>query len=280
MWFRHDRYLRGLNLDISIRNISPLRIGSGRASKLVSPIDLPVIRISIDGVDKPFIPGSSIKGVFRSTAEYIARSEGIDVCSMGEGCKNRYMNELQETLKNGDYDKAVEILKSYCLICKVFGSSSYGSHIHFTDFYPEGDVSTGIKTGIGINRSTGTVRRGALFTIEYVNPGAIFKGRISMVNPPNYVLGLIVNVIDMMNTGIVRLGGMKTRGFGYVNITVTGIDGYIFDNGYRGLREINRLEKLDDEDVEISFDPRNIDDFLEECRRAWREYVSKKVKGG
>jgi len=56
-------------------NTEPLRVGKGAGE--LGEVDLPVIKLP-DG--KPYIPGSSLKGVLRSTAEIVARSEGLKVC--------------------------------------------------------------------------------------------------------------------------------------------------------------------------------------------------------
>jgi len=78
--------IRGIGIDFDrikyvyivegyLLNTEPLRVGKGAGE--LGEVDLPVIKLP-DG--KPYIPGSSLKGVLRSTAEVIARSEGLEVC--------------------------------------------------------------------------------------------------------------------------------------------------------------------------------------------------------
>lgn len=62
-------------IDGRLINVEPLRIGKGAGE--LGEVDLPVIRLPNGN---PFIPGSSLKGVLRATAELIARSEGLEVC--------------------------------------------------------------------------------------------------------------------------------------------------------------------------------------------------------
>lgn len=85
-WLDFKRLL-GLDLDYLstlteieaiIVNEAPLRVGSGRGEGL-GEIDAPVVR-GRDGL--PFIPGSSLKGVFRSWLESIYSPE--DMCRAGE----------------------------------------------------------------------------------------------------------------------------------------------------------------------------------------------------
>ncbi|PSN82211.1 hypothetical protein B9Q02_11995 [Candidatus Marsarchaeota G1 archaeon BE_D] len=59
-------------------NESPLRIGAGRGAKL-GQVDLPVLK---DAKERPYIPGSSLKGVMRSTVEIMLRSENKVVCDV------------------------------------------------------------------------------------------------------------------------------------------------------------------------------------------------------
>ncbi len=56
-------------------NIGSLRVGKGSGE--LGESDSPVIKLP-DG--KPYIPGSSLKGVLRSAAEIVARSEGLEIC--------------------------------------------------------------------------------------------------------------------------------------------------------------------------------------------------------
>ena len=64
-----------------IENISPLRIGVGKEPPLGSKVDLAVIRIKYGEYDIPYIPGSSLKGLFRNHAGRIVSSFGLNVCS-------------------------------------------------------------------------------------------------------------------------------------------------------------------------------------------------------
>ena len=56
-------------------NEAPLRVGKGAGG--LGEVDLPVIKLP-DG--RPYIPGSSIKGALRSTAEALVRSSGGRAC--------------------------------------------------------------------------------------------------------------------------------------------------------------------------------------------------------
>jgi len=274
-WYTHRIIYRILDFEVEFTALEPIRIGAGRSSKLESPVDLPVIRIKRGGVESPYIPGSSIKGVFRSSAEFIARLAGLDVCSRGDRCRDTYNEELQGCLDKNDINGVFNLLKNYCLICKLFGSGSYKSHIDFKDAYPITDVTTAVKPGIAISRRSGTVRTGPFF-VEYVNPGAKFRGGFTLTNVPNYGVGLLALVIDLVNCGVVKLGGMKTRGFGKVRLDVSRVSVYIFEDGvFREVEEKTLLRSLDDFDSDVEFDPSDPLKYLGGCKEAWKAYVSR-----
>ncbi|MCS7136617.1 MAG: CRISPR-associated RAMP protein Csx7 [Aigarchaeota archaeon] len=291
-WYTHVMLQRFLRFDIKIVNEGPLRIGSGKTVPLRA-IDLPVTTIKLPQGDVAYIPGSSLKGVIRSTCEFIAKSSGIEeVCMAGacstkhlEGDRERtYHKALDAALKNNDIEGVIRILDRYCIVCKTFGSSSFGSHVEFQDAYPKGKVALGIKSGIAINRRSGAVKKRALYEIEYVEPGNEFFGSITIRNLPNYLVGLISLALDYLNSGLMKLGGFKSRGFGKVMINVTKLDGYIFDDlgAYKLLKDVKSLKPLDELDGEVEVDLSDIQGTLERFKRRWIEYVqaSKRRRAG
>jgi CRISPR-associated RAMP protein (TIGR02581 family) len=215
---------------------SPLRIGVGREPPLGSAVDLAVLRMNLNGKLVPYIPGSSLKGVFRSTAIQLANRKGLTVCSgLSKGtCMDlRYpefdgktlLDKIQEEIRNRNYRRAIELFhEKACLLCKVFGAPSFTGHSEFNDSYPINengevqDAPVGVRTGIAINRRTGAVHMGALYQVEYVEPGARFRFSLRTTNLPNYALGLLAKILRMVNEGWVRVGGFKTRGFGELRV--------------------------------------------------------------
>jgi CRISPR-associated protein Csm3 len=235
-WSAHSVIIREVVLEGYFVAESPLRIGVGRESPLGSAVDLAVLRINLNGKLVPYIPGSSLKGVFRSTAIQLANRKGLTVCSgLSKGtCMDlRYpefdgktlLEKIQEEIKNRNYRRAIELFhEKACLLCKVFGAPSFTGHSEFNDSYPINekgevlDAPVGVRTGIAINRRTGAVHMGALYQVEYVEPGARFRFSIRTTNLPNYALGLLAKILRMVNEGWVRVGGFKTRGFGELRV--------------------------------------------------------------
>lgn len=276
-WLSHDVILREISIKFELETKSPLRIGAGKGS-ILSPLDLPVLTIRIGESNLPYIPGSSLKGVIRSAAESISKSLGLNSCPGGNECNRKYRENLDYYIRSGfPREKIIEdVLSKYCLTCKLFGSASFFSHVLVEDMYPVGIPSRGVKTGIAIERRSGSVRRGALYTVEYVNPGSKFEGNIVMRNTPNYCIGLISMVIDQINNGLIRIGGFKTRGFGKVFLRPIEMSGISVEDGsVVELKELDKLSGLDDLDEKISFEKGNPADLLEKSKEVFLNYARK-----
>ena len=291
-WSAHSVITREVVLEGSFVAESPLRIGVGRESPLGSAVDLAVLRINLNGKLVPYIPGSSLKGVFRSTAIQLASRKGLTVCSgLSKGtCMDlRYpefdgktlLDKIQEEIRNRNYRRAIELFhEKACLLCKVFGAPSFTGHAEFNDSYPineKGEVQdapVGVRTGIAINRRTGAVHMGALYQVEYVEPGARFKFSLRTTNLPNYALGLLAKILRMVNEGWVRVGGFKTRGFG--ELRVEGLRFAASGPTVQGSKLLAVDEK--DQEVDLSGDVSSTQRGLEASgENAWR--VLAKLEG-
>ncbi len=253
-WTSHRILYRRAVIEVELENISPLRIGSGREPPLGSTVDLAVIRITRNGRDEPYIPGTSMKGIFRSVSGAVAKVEkGLDVCSglskstcmdVKEVGGKSLMKYVEDMLRENLVKDAGEVFfNNACLMCKLFGAPSFGAHIAFGDAYVQDGYSFGTRTGIAIDRRTGAAFSGALYTVEYVEPGAVFKFDINTTNLPNYALGLLAKVLKMVDRGEVRVGGFKTRGFGVLRLRSLKIR--VHDLRYPGKTVLEPLDRKD-----------------------------------
>ncbi|MCF8884518.1 MAG: CRISPR-associated RAMP protein Csx7 [Aigarchaeota archaeon] len=295
-WTSSSILLRETVFEGYIRNIEPLCIGSGKEPPLGSLADRVVLRIDYRGRSIPYIPGSSLKGVFRSSATMLARSIGLKACS---GLSKDVCTEIEKVVKGTSEMKLGDLIEYYirvgetktamekfyenaCLICKIFGSPYYSSKVYFSDAYPigaDGEIlpfSLNTRTGIAIDRRTGAVHGGALYTVEFVEPDARFKFMLHAKNLPNYALGLLSTIIIMINHGEVKIGGFKTRGFGAVKI-----ENLIFKSRDHPRTEGLKLTSLDrekDREVDLSGVARLEDNWLiAEEENAWE--VLRKLEG-
>ncbi|MCC6035081.1 MAG: CRISPR-associated RAMP protein Csx7 [Desulfurococcaceae archaeon] len=259
-WVSHSILKREVKITWYTVAKSPLRVGVGREPPLGSPVDLAVIRIKLQDKNITYIPGSSLKGVFRTTAIQLAKKKnlrvcygvGKDVCTKTEKIEGITLEDfIEHLLRGGNTSEALKVFnEKACLLCKLFGAPGFSGHIIFMDAYPIDvngnviEVPLGIRTGIAIDRRTGAAYKGALYQVEYVMPGARFKTTILATNLPNYAIGLIAKILKLINEGYVKIGGFKTRGFGEVGIEDLELK-------IRGACEGTKLLSLDNFDKEI-----------------------------
>ncbi|BBG23167.1 hypothetical protein IC006_0451 [Sulfuracidifex tepidarius] len=262
---RKDVLVREAVISGEVVNETPLRIGVGRDNlDLLSTANQALLRVRMGEDRVPVIPGSSWKGVFRSTGERLMRGRGVSVCTglTKQTCVDKIEDELESLLKRGNYDDAVRLVwEGTCINCKVFGAPHVRASVSFFDSYPKTPTSyeIGTRPMIAINRETGSVSERALVTMDYVEPGSVFTFRINMMNPTNYVIGYIISIIREIDQGLTQVGGNKSRGFGVMKFRDLKLD----------MKEYvpYKLPEMDpkDEKVEAKFpiDPLSDDKFLE-----------------
>jgi len=166
-----------------------------------------------------FIPGSSIRGAWRNWCEKVARTIGDNVplaCNPFETDKASPDLSCSERLKGAD---TTTVYALSCPICKLFGNTSQGSRIKISDAYPTATAIPQNRPGIAVDRYTGGVIQGGLFSYEYVM-GITFKSEITIKNFELWQFGLLAYLFRDFQEELVPIGFGKTRGFGKVKGTV------------------------------------------------------------
>lgn len=80
-------------------------------------------------------------------------------------------------------------------------------------------VSLGLRTRTGIDRATGSAHQGILYSREFLQPGMTFWGTVTV---PDEQADRFRAFIQKANeSGLLRLGNNRTRGFGRVTLAVT-----------------------------------------------------------
>ncbi len=211
-----------------------LHIGSGWA--VGSPTDSPVIRTP-DG--RPFIPGSSFKGAFRSTVEKLAPAAGVWSCGLveGQGCigaqgqEQKDFNERRNP-KWSDEDLLKQLEKRLCATCQLFGSPYAASRILFADLLPpEGDTTADkmiqIRDGVAIDRDSEKAVDRLKYDYETVAPAQTFTVEILLEDPTDTDLGLACLGLSEFVSGLGYIGGHRSRGLG--NCQIDGLQIYTLD---------------------------------------------------
>jgi len=282
-WIGLYRLLRRVEVLGTVINVEPLHIGAGKVSEAFGPTDQVVVKIRrADGLEVPLIPGSSWKGAIRAYATKLMRSIGLNVCSglTGDSClSGNKFRELEKLEKQGArYEDVIRAIVSgeirICLACLIFGSPGFASHARFFDSYIAEGYRLGYRTMIAIDRRTGAAHRGALFTTEYIEPGAKTNIRIEFINLPNYAIGVIAETLLDMDMGLLKIGGLKTRGFGWIKIEDMKISAYDYTLAKKIEDEIPPLDPYDSP-VKLATDwRRTLENFVD----VWRSSVDKLKK--
>lgn len=139
------------------------------------------------------LEGSSIKGVVRSRAGYVARTVGAVSCVDLTGCD----------------DPA-------CVVCELFGSTTRRGLLRVRAAELSPARVEGARHHVSIDRFTGGARDGQLFTHADVPIGARFELRIDTLGTaiPPWSTALLAAVMLDIHDGYVGFGGGTTRGAG------------------------------------------------------------------
>ncbi len=221
-----------------LTNVSQLHVGAGGAETDFS-IDNPLIRLKIGNTDVPYIPGSSLKGIFRTEIEkYLKAQEKPEESKQYENVCYVYDS------KNRCNTKEIE---NICLACRIFGNSQISSHIMVSDAILNMDYFPGVKNkpGIAINRITGATQRGAFYDIETLQPGGIFSFELQIINinlkESNVITRAIKFLLKELLEGWIYVGGKRSTGLGKIKVE----DAKITEIMPETLHDFSQLKAID-----------------------------------
>jgi len=189
---------------LSFETVSGLRVGVGTPGE---ETDAPLLR---DAGGVPFVPGSSLKGVLRSSAERFLRAYPLDppVCDVlgDDRCGGR----------PGKAPLPAEALARLCWVCTTFGSPHRAGRVLVGDLTCDGPVRTVIRDGVAIDRAELRAADRLKYDYEVLAPGTRLRGTIRFDDATQVDLGLLLMVCDLLDAGVVGLGGGTSRGLGQV----------------------------------------------------------------
>lgn len=188
--------------------------------------DLQALRTRIDGEETVFIPGSSLKGVFRSAFERQLRSFDREHHRL-LACDplNQRGNPCHENAPRDEREDSPATHARLCLACRSFGSQQIGGRIRFADALPlsaedrKWANATEQRFGVSIDRKSGGPSKGKLFEMEVVTKG-VFDTAIQVENFQLWQLGLLATLLADLKAGELRLGSATTRGLGAFRVVV------------------------------------------------------------
>jgi CRISPR-associated protein Csm3 len=220
-------------LRLELTTVTPLSIRAGDIG--LDPVSTDMVCIRTNHAQRGrtvFIPGSSLRGVIRSTAEAALRGSGLknaacDPAAHGQSC-GRFQPE------RGELDGS-RIHRESCLACRMFGSTALKARCSVRDLFPFSTASgelpqeeknnlgrankTEVRPGVFIGRIEGSVKHGP-FEQEMVPAGITFWGDIALENYQAWQLGLLISALQELDEGFSQLGSGKSKGLGVVRTKV------------------------------------------------------------
>jgi len=229
---------------VRITTTGPLLIKSGRAT--LSEAQMAPVLTFRNERQEVFIPGSSLKGIFRSHIERITSSlKARIICYPftveAEADRNQRKSdyrascgEIFNKLAKKDDDKMGEkrskrlnerkdiIYAASCPICRLFGSTSFIGRVAINDAYLADDTKElkELRDGVGIDRLTGGASHTAKFDLEVVSAGVAFETDIHLRNFELWQLGMLFVVLQDMKDELIPLGSGRSRGLGKVKAEI------------------------------------------------------------
>lgn len=192
----------------------------------------------------PIIPGSTLKGVMRSFLEQYLSSdagkdflEGKEICNDMNPCVDEHRDkELRGLLQSKDAQAQVKLAEylfgeqdkddgtektgKLCLICRLFGSRYSGAKLYVRDAKVIEETFDGyeVRSGVAIDRDTGTSKNNFYFETEVVPEGTTFSFRAVLENADEQEINCVKMLLRAMKYEMVAIGGMKSRGLGEVRL--------------------------------------------------------------
>ncbi len=246
-------------LRLNITTQGPLLIKTGYAT--VIGADMAPVQTYRNNQQEIYLPGSSLKGVFRSHLEKVVNSiQSRVACNPlmrsndGDARDDRQLYRVSCGSRFNDRTPQYEVYAYSCPTCRLFGSTSFGSRIAIEDAYlPVGSVGKESliehRDGIAIDRLTGGTGGGAKFDLEVVTEGTAFSTDIHLRNFEIWQLGMLFIVIQDMEDQLIRIGSGRSRGLGKVKASINEQDQESHKGGV--LLSTARTGKKGEEDDEL-----------------------------
>ncbi len=218
----YDKFERRVRVEGTLVTETGLHIGGADDGLDPTAVDNAVVRLP-DG--RPYIPGSSLKGVLRSFLERLQNSPGRWLLSPGvrpEDCLHNDW-ELEKRLKQENKSErqvAEAIWERLCPVCRLFGCQAFAGRVLVADLLPIGERTLlERRHGVAIDRETRTAAGGALYDLEVVAPGSRFALSILVENPSDAQVRDLMIALLALAGGEIALGAKTASGLGRVRLT-------------------------------------------------------------
>jgi CRISPR-associated protein Csm3 len=249
--------------DLVLRTAMHLGGGDGT----LGSTDSPVVRRP-DG--QPFIPGSSLKGAFRSTVEKLALTIGLpnmeldalDLTSNWVKAFNTRRREKEWT----EEQTVAAVAAEWPVTAHLFGTQYTASKLSFSDAYLRDEAESVVqrRDGVAIDRDSERAMDRLKYDYEVVPPTVRFGFELLLENPGPVDLGLTCLGLSELRSGLFALGGKRSSGLG--RCMLEELQAYALDLSSKNVKQrAERLVRyLRGKTYAEKFDPiPNVDRFLD-----------------
>jgi CRISPR-associated RAMP protein (TIGR02581 family) len=219
-------FVNDASVRVKITTTGPLLIKSGAAT--VFGADMVPVQTYRHGQDEIYLPGSSLKGIFRSHIEKIVNSLKprlacnplLDREEDSRDQRQLYRTSCGSSLK--EKAGASTLYASSCPVCRLFGSTSFVGRISVADAYLPAEFREDHekliehRDGIAIDRLTGGVSGNAKFDLAPVTAETTFITTIRLRNFEIWQLGMFFAILHDLEDELIQLGSGRSRGLGRV----------------------------------------------------------------
>lgn len=193
------------------------------------------VTLPVKANGRAYLPGSSLKGVLRSRAEFIANTLNDDVgaCHLFDPqprepvadlaelrrapCGHRLALRVRHGERAGNPLPEPARYRDACPICRLFGHTLWAGRLRVSDFAAVGQSQEQKHPHIAVDRFTSGVDGGKFFQVSYLTD-ATFRGEITIDNFSLWQLGLLGLLLRDLKVGLITIGHKRTSGAGRVNI--------------------------------------------------------------
>lgn len=213
----HELAEESLNVTVT------LKLARGQDLLIAEGADLfPIKRMHADGEMRWVIPGSSLRGVFRSWMTRLAAREGKNVSDSAKDFQEQGSMTFDALGWGGKTGKERQRLVDEpesveCPILQLFGSRYAKGRLHIADTYaatPAEDARhTQKRMHIAVDRFSGGASEGVLFKNSVlIDPTLEFPCSIALVRPCEDEIRWLAQTLKALDMGLIRIGSSKASG--------------------------------------------------------------------
>lgn len=221
--FKGEGFLNRYRITGRLVTKSPLHIGTGEQVEKGKPDT--VVK---DHRGKPYIPGSSIKGVMRHWLLSVLTGVGTEWADQ----RNYEAPALTELSQEQQLER---VKNDFSWLELLFGTPFHEGKVEVWDascstkslkakdslLQWNSESLTYVDTSVAIDPTTGTAVEHLLYSVEVVPPGVEFLFTLVAQNLSDIELGLILFALQGFNSEIfpIRIGARSGRGYGRMEFT-------------------------------------------------------------